>query len=99
MFGLAAAPIYMEYATVKAITTDLAASSELKGKSPRTIKQSIAKRFRANSLWDLKPEETLHLKRMPGKGLVLVLDYEARRNLLYNLDLTARFKEEPILLN
>jgi len=99
LLTLAAVPMYSEYLTVKTITENLVATPGLRKKSPRTIKQNIAQEFRQNSLWDLDYEKVLHLKRVSGKGLVLIIDYEARRNLLYNLDLVARFKEEPKLLN
>ncbi len=99
IFGLSAVPIYTDHLTIVKIAEDLALSEDVKGKSPRTIKSSINKLFHLNNLRQLNPEDVIQVQKIPGKGLALVIEYEARRPLVYNMDLVAHFKEEPIGLN
>ncbi len=99
IFGLSAVPIYTDHLTVMKIAEDIAASDEIRKKTPRTIKRSISKLFHTNNLRDMVPEEVLQLHKIPGKGLVLEIDYEARRPLVHNMYLVVHFKEESIGLN
>ncbi|MCB1757261.1 MAG: DUF4845 domain-containing protein [Gammaproteobacteria bacterium] len=99
MFVMAAGPMYFNHMTVMEIAKDVAADQELKDKPIRQVRDSINKRFQTNSLWDLDPEEVIKVHREKNKGLVLEVNYEARRPLFYNMDLVTHFNEQTIGLN
>ncbi len=98
-FGISAAPMYINHLTVMEIARDVAADKDLKNKPSRFIKSSINKRFRTNNLWDLDSSEVIQISREKGKGLLLTVDYEVRRPLIYNMELVAHFSETSIGLN
>ncbi|HBR96624.1 MAG TPA: hypothetical protein DD979_04510 [Gammaproteobacteria bacterium] len=99
IFAMSAAPMYFNHMTVMDIAKDVSQEPGLRDKSVRQIKQSVAQRFQTNSLWDLDPAEVISVRRDRELGLIVDVDYEVRRPLIYNMELVARFHETNIGLN
>ena len=62
------------------------------------LEDMIKKRFRVNNIRDFNHKDNLRVKR--GKsGVEVILDYEVRVPLFYNVDLIARFDKSVSLKN
>jgi hypothetical protein len=62
------------------------------------LEDMIKKRFRVNNIRDFNHKDNLQVKR--GKsGVEVILDYEVRVPLFYNLDLIARFDKSVSFKN
>lgn len=90
MFAFKVGPHYMEYSAVKSIAEDAAGQPELL-RSKSKMQQYLTQAYRTNSIWDLKPKDTIVMKKDGKKGMVLTVKYEKRANLIYNIDLVTRF--------
>lgn len=94
LFAFKVGPNYMENWTVSKIAKDVASNPDLL-KQPRSkVYSYINQAYRTNSLWDLKPEETIKLKKDGKRGYVVMVQYEKRDNLFSNIDLITSFDEE-----
>lgn len=94
LFAFKVAPHFMENWTVSKIASDVAANPDLL-KQPRSkVYNYIGQAYRTNNLWDLKPEETIKLKKDGKRGYVVTVQYEKRDNLFRNIDLVTTFDKE-----
>ncbi|MEM7207085.1 MAG: DUF4845 domain-containing protein [Pseudomonadota bacterium] len=91
--GFRIVPLYMNYLTVLQVAKDTHADGSVSNKSKREIRETLNKRFRTNNLWDFKAEEIIKIKKDPGKGVILHIDYEDRSPLIYNLEVIAKFDQ------
>ena len=91
LFAFKVVPNYMEYWTVKSIGTDISNNAELMKKTKSKVMQAITASYRANSLWELKPEESFVLKKDGKRGYIVTINYEKRANLFKNIDVVTRF--------
>lgn len=91
LFAFKVGPSYFEYMTVSSITDDLADNKELMSKSKTKIMNAVALAYRANNLWELKPEESILLQKDADRGYILTVDYEKRANLFSNIDVVTKF--------
>ena len=60
-------------------------------KTKSKVMQAITASYRANSLWELKPEESFVLKKDGKRGYIVTINYEKRANLFKNIDVVTRF--------
>ena len=86
------APHYMNFQTVQTVIEGLGTES-VHQLSKRQINALLAKRFKINSLYDLKPKDILEVQRGKDQTVVAV-DYEVREPLVYNADVILRFQRE-----
>lgn len=94
LFAFKVVPGYLEFMTVSKIADDLQANSELM-KSPKSkVMSYIGQAYRTNSLWDLKPEETITLTKDGRKGYKVMVDYEKRNKLFSNIYVVTQFQKE-----
>jgi len=94
LFAFKVGPNYMESWTVSKIADDVAANPELM-KQPRSkVYQYIHQAYRTNNLWDLKPEDTIKLKKDGKRGYIVSVEYEKRENLFSNIDVVTSFNKE-----
>lgn len=85
-------PHYMNFQTVTTVLEGLS-SEPVHQLSKRQINDLLTKRFKINSLYDLKPGAIIDIDR--GKeGTVLTVDYEVREPLVYNADVVLHFQGE-----
>ena len=63
-------------------------------RGPRNkIYASLNQAYRTNSLYSLKAEDTIRLKRDADRGHVMAIAYERRSNLFANIDVVTVFGE------
>lgn len=82
-------PAYYDFYTIDKIITSL--YREGRAGNIDDFKGALANRFQINNLRDRSPDEFNY--SMDGGTLVVEVDYEARSNLVGNLDLIAHFKK------
>lgn len=96
LMAIRLAPLYMEWATVRAVVSAIANERGENVRDPHTIVQSVLKRFDVNDVERAKRDS---IKVTPvGNGKYdLVVEYEARTNLIGNLDAVARFRHQVVV--
>ena len=92
--GLRLAPHYMNFRAVQSIITTLDADS-VRGQSKRQIYDTLTKRFKINSLYDMEPAKIIAIERLKA-GTTLRIDYEVREKLVYNADVVLSFQDEVV---
>jgi hypothetical protein len=96
--GLKVVPIYTDNATIERILDGLAAEPEMGSKSTGAIDKIIKARFHVNNIRDFDYSKNLTIVR-DNDGARIILDYEVRVPLVYNLDLIASFNKTVALQN
>ncbi|MDB9916399.1 DUF4845 domain-containing protein [Pseudomonadales bacterium] len=94
--GLKVVPIYTDNATIERILDGLATEPEMGSKGTGAIDKIIKARFHVNNIRDFDYSKNLTIVRDNG-GAHIVLDYEVRVPLIYNLDLIASFNKTVAL--
>ena len=93
MFAFKVVPAHLEFLTVKSIGQDIADNAELMKQPKSQVMTALQKSFRANSLWELKAEESFVVVKDPKKGGYRVeVDYEKRSTLFGNIDVVSKFQ-------
>lgn len=93
MFAFKVVPSYVEFMTVKGIAEDAQANADLM-KSPKSkVMSSLAQAYRTNSVWDLKPQDTIVLQKDGRTGYNLTVKYEKRAKLFRNIYVVTSFDE------
>ena len=85
-------PVYMTDHSVKSLMAGLETDSELKGATPKKIKETVVKRLRINNIYDIKKDQ-ITLKKSKNDYLVII-EYEPRGKLVANLEYIVHFKHE-----
>ncbi len=94
LFAIKVGPAYFENMTVSKIARDTAANAELMHKPKSVVYESIAKAYRMNNLWDLKPDETIELVKDGRRGYVVSVNYEKRSKFFANIDVVTVFDKQ-----
>ncbi len=92
--GFRIVPLYSDYLTILQITKDMQADGSLVNTPKREIRNMLNKRFRTNNLYDLKPKDTVKIRKDSARGILLHIEYEVRSALIYNLEVVAKFDTE-----
>ncbi|TVP83474.1 MAG: DUF4845 domain-containing protein [Thioalkalivibrio sp.] len=87
---------YIQYWTVRAIVTDVAATPGAADRTPQQIWNDINRRLAINSIYDNVERENISFAE-DGGGRYMLLDYEVRRTFFANLDLVAQFNRRDKL--
>ncbi|MFO8153386.1 DUF4845 domain-containing protein [Thioalkalivibrio sp.] len=87
---------YIQYWTVRAIVTDVAATPGVAERSPQQIWNDINRRLAINSIYENVERENVSFEE-DGSGRYMLLDYEVRRTFFANLDLVAQFNRRDKL--
>ena len=85
-------PIYIDYFSIRSSLEGIRNEPGVQQRSPADIQKAIDRRFNISYVTILKAKDIKVVKK--GGTLTLVLDYEDRRPLLYNLDVVGSFNEE-----
>ncbi len=92
LFAFKVGPNYFENWTVQKIAVDAATNADLmKTKSKGKIYAHLNRAYRTNSLWDLKPEDTIALVKNGNRGWDVHVKYEKRENLFSNIYVVTAF--------
>lgn len=82
-------PLYKDYWEVKSLVESLAELPETKGMDKTEIKDAIRKRASTNGMYDFDPTWIVVTKQ---SGVISVeIDYEIRKELIYNADVVVTF--------
>lgn len=87
---------YIQYWSVRAIVTDVAATPGAAERSPQQIWNDINRRLAINSIYENVERENISFEE-DGSGRYMLLDYEVRRTFFANLDLVAQFNRRDKL--
>ena len=88
-------PVYSEYHGVVTSMKGLAADPAASGKGIVEIRKMLGKRLQTSYVENVKPEH-ISIRRTDGQT-ELVVAYEVRRPLAYNLDFVASFEKVVVL--
>jgi len=92
VFAIKVVPEYIEFWTVDKIATQSAEDEELMKQTKVEIYNHLNGAYRHNNLWDLKAEDTIHLKKVGrNKGYELSVNYEKRTQFIHNIYLVTAF--------
>lgn len=91
MLALKLTPHYLDFYTIQSILEGVPAS-EVKSATRTSLADSLKKRFKINNLRDYEIRDIITLER--GRdGTVLLLDYERREHLFFNVDVVLSFEK------
>lgn len=86
--GMRIGPTYMEYFTIRNAVNTVA--SQATSADPGAIREAIRKQMQIDYSANFRPE-FVKVQR-DSSGATIVLNYEIRKPLMYNLDFIARFE-------
>ena len=92
LFAFKLIPIYMDYSTVNSALTTVA-QNMTPGETPYQIKSAIDEIFDVNSVNAVKVTDIGIKPGSDGKTMTLYLNYDARTNFVYNVDLVVHFEK------
>ena len=85
-------PVYLTDHSVKSLMQGLSSDAELRGATPKKIRDTVVKRLRINNVYDIKKDQVV-IKKAKSAYLVTI-EYEPRGKLVGNLDYIIFFKHE-----
>lgn len=85
-------PIYIDGFAIYESLDSMQSDSKLKTVSAKGIKKSLLTRLNLNSVYGVTGED-VYVSKRSGKTIIEV-DYEARENIVGNLDFVVSFKKE-----
>lgn len=89
-------PYYMDHSTMSGVLDGIAAMDGVATKRTDEIRDLIKHRFKLNNIRDFPIKDEIEIKRT-ANGVDIVMDYEARVPLVYNVDLVASFHKQVAL--
>lgn len=93
--AIAMAPAYVTFGQVRGIMDRLQERPEVIAQGPRGIMSSLGSQLGVNNIRDLGTQD-FKLERDPD-GLNLILDYEVRKHLFFNVDVVMAFDHAVLL--
>lgn len=85
-------PVYMTDRSVKDVLERIEQDPKSTGMSAKKLRESVIKRLRLNSVYDIKPE---YISAKKGRGEnIVTIEYEPRGKLVGTLDFIVSFKHE-----
>ena len=88
--GMKLFPVYSEYYSVVQSMKGVQMEPGVANMSPERIRDLLDRRFDISYVESVKPE---HIKFSRNNGYNLMINYEVRRPLVYNLDFVAKFSK------
>ena len=95
VIGMRLTPVYLESMEVDGILSNMESDHELQGASEREIRQALRRYFQVNGINRIE-RENISFSSTAG-GTLVVVDYEARVPLIWNLDAVAQFRKEAVI--
>ncbi|HEY1991715.1 MAG TPA: DUF4845 domain-containing protein [Gammaproteobacteria bacterium] len=92
LFAFKLIPIYMDYSAINSALTTVAKDTT-PGETPAQIKMAIDNIFDVNSVNAVKVDDIAIKPDPDTKAMTLGLDYDARTNFFYNVDLVVHFEK------
>ena len=96
--GMKLIPLYLDHNTMSGVLDGMATEDGLAGKRKADLRSMIQQRFKINNVRDFNVKDNIEIKRTKN-GTELIMDYEVRQNLFYNVDLVTSFEKTVELRN
>ena len=84
-------PAYLNYWTLRTIMTEVAKQPQMIEGGPRGILSAVGKRMDINNLRDRSVKDDFAIEKVDNNLYNLILSYEDRRHLFFNVDAVAMF--------
>ena len=84
-------PAYLDFWTVRTIMTEVAKQPQMIEGGPRGILNAVGKRMDINNLRDRSVKDDFAIEKVDNNLYNLILSYEDRRHLFFNVDAVAMF--------
>ncbi len=84
-------PAYLNYWTIRTIMTEVAKQPQMIEGGPRGILNAVGKRMDINNLRDRSVKDDFAIEKVDNNVYSLILSYEDRRHLFFNVDAVAMF--------
>ena len=94
--GSQVVPLYLDHSTMSTLLDKMAAEPGVSLRGDGELRAMMKQRFKMNNIRDFDIEEHVVIKRTP-QGTEVIMDYEVRLPLFFNLDLIAAFDKEAKL--
>lgn len=98
MVGIKSLPVYMNHYKVISILKNIAGQPGAADQTPRDISKSLEKRFDIDMVKHVTHKD-VKVTGQPGNPRTMVLDYEVRVHMFYNVDAVYSFSENVPLGN
>jgi len=85
-------PHYIDWQNMQSVMGGLP-EKQVHSMGKSEIRDALAKRFRINNLRDFKPRDVVTIDRSK-EGTLILIDYERREHLLFNIDVVLSFSEK-----
>lgn len=95
VMALRIVPVYMESMTVRSVVDEVASDPELRGAGVNDVRRAVNRRMQVNSV-DSVARDGLSVERA-GESVRVVVEYERRFPLVWNLDGVASFRNEAMV--
>jgi hypothetical protein len=92
MVAMKVAPVYFSDASIKSVLKGMEKDTELVGKSPKTLRDTLFKRLKINNIYALT-KDNIKLKKTRSYYL-MIIEYEPRGNIAGTLDFIITFKHK-----
>lgn len=94
VMGIQLLPVYIQNHAVKKIASEVVSDAELAESPKRKVMAKVTELFNRNDINSLDAKEVVTVGRDKVGELMLIVKYEERRKLLYNLEIVAAFDDE-----
>lgn len=99
--GLQLLPLYMENYAVKSALNSIANDEEIKStdllnNKKRLVLKGLDSRFMVNNIENASVKNNVHTEETDD-GLLIVVEYEARTHLIFNIDGIISFRNERVI--
>ncbi|MCF7991968.1 MAG: DUF4845 domain-containing protein [Thiohalocapsa sp.] len=91
------APSYINFLQVRSVLEGMHHKPDIVERGPRAILNSVSHQLLLNDVRSITHKD-FKLERLP-EGLRLVVDYESRAHVLFNVDVVMHFNDSVILKN
>ena len=95
--GVKSMPVYLNHFKIVSIMKSVSGQSDAATDSPDAIRKTIDKRFDVDMVSHIEAKDVKVVADSSGKGRKLVVDYEVRIPMVYNIDFVYKFKEEDFM--
>ena len=85
-------PPFMEYNTIQGLMENVLSDPKVGLQSTDELQADLGKRFLINNIAVIEPSDVVITRE--GSEVVMVVDYEVRKNFFSNIDFAITFKEE-----
>lgn len=85
-------PPFMEYNTIQGLIENVLSDPKVGLQSTDELQADLGKRFLINNIAVIEPSDVVITRE--GSEVVMVVDYEVRKNFFSNIDFAITFKEE-----